>query len=298
MRNTRFIWFLLTIAFVILSYVTDFEDSGPRRPNPQKQVQPETREKFDTRNGGAGPVQRWLLQADTDRVRSTGTAFAIADGLWLTARHVVDECDSIWMIRQGERLQESDQVQKSVLHPGADVALLFHRLNPPRAPVVTRDYRPQRNAAGFHFGYPGGDPGDVLSAYMGDSTATIRGARSETFPIQVWAAREIPSHLTSLGGLSGGPALDAQGRIVGVTIAESPRRGRVATTPPQLSNEMIDLADVEAQFAAGAAAAVPVGGLTPESYQRRGDALRADLSVTQIYCHVRLPGRSSPLDRF
>ena len=36
--------------------------------------------------------------------------------------------------------------------------------------------------------------------------------------------------------LSGAPALDAQGRVVGVTIAESPRRGRIYTTAPEVVN--------------------------------------------------------------
>ena len=105
--------------------------------------------------------------------------------------------------------------------------------------------------------------------------ATIRGRGAATFPIQVWAAKEIPASLSSLGGLSGGPAFDETGRVIGVTIAESPRRGRVATTQARLSSEMIDLAGVSRQFSIDARNADPVPNLTPSTYREKGDALRA-----------------------
>lgn len=296
MRHTRFLWILLTAAFVVLTVVTDFDDTSPRRPLPPPGTQPEARQNFDLRRGAAGPVQRWLLQADTDRTRSTGTAFAIADGLWLTARHVVDQCDSVWLIKPGKKIRPDQKVRGVVLHPGADIALLQLPLRAPLMQTVTTDYYPARSANGFHLGYPGGDPGDVFSLFMGDSAATIRGRGAATFPIQVWAAKEIPARLTSLGGLSGGPAFDETGRVIGVTIAESPRRGRVATTQATLSAEMIELAGASRQFSIDARKADPVRNLTPSTYREKGDALRADLSVVQVYCHVKIPGRRSPLD--
>ncbi|RVU36655.1 serine protease [Hwanghaeella grinnelliae] len=296
MRNTRFLWILLTAAFIVLSVVTDFDSTAPRRPVPPPSGQTETRENFDVRRAATGPIQRWLLQADTDRVRSTGTAFAVADGLWLTARHVVDQCDSVWLIKPGKKIKRDQKAQGVMLHPKADIALLQLPLRVPLMQTVTTAYHPARSANGFQLGYPGGDPGDVFSLFMGDSAATIRGRGAATFPIQVWAAKEIPARLTSLGGLSGGPAFDETGRVIGVTIAESPRRGRVATTQATLSSEMIDLAGAAQQFAIDARHADPVPNLTPSTYQEKGDALRAALSVVQVYCHVKIPGRRSPLD--
>jgi serine protease Do len=37
----------------------------------------------------------------------------------------------------------------------------------------------------------------------------------------------------TLAGLSGAPALDSAGRVIGVTVAEAPRRGRIYTTAPE-----------------------------------------------------------------
>ena len=298
MKKTRLLWFLLTTAFIVLSFVTEFDGGGQRRPSPQPKSVPEPTQRFGDQRADDGPVRRWLLEADTDRVRSTGTAFAIAGGLWLTARHVVDQCDSIWIVKPGRPIKPDQKVRKAILHPKADIALLHFPLAPGHPPVVTAPHQPRRKAAGFHFGYPGGNPGDVLSFYLGDSAATIRGRGAATFPIQVWAAKEIPARLTSLGGLSGGPAFDETGRIIGVTIAESPRRGRVATTPATLSGEMIDLAGVARQVSTDNGGASRVEGLAPATYHKVGDALRASLAVAQVYCHVRLAGRSSPFDRF
>ena len=53
---------------------------------------------------------------------SSGTAFAIGSGWWLTARHVADGCDDISLITAPRRAQRVEQV---ILHPGADLALLF-----------------------------------------------------------------------------------------------------------------------------------------------------------------------------
>src|SRR5690606_36823651 len=58
-----------------------------------------------------------------------------------------------------------------------------------------------------------------------------RGQRNE--PVLTWAEVGRTNGLGgTLSGLSGAPVLDRQGRAIGVTIAESPRRGRIYTTSP------------------------------------------------------------------
>ena len=77
-------------------------------------------------------------------------------------------------------------------------------------------------------------------------------------------------------GLSGAPALDAGGRVVGVTIAESPRRGRIYTTTPAALTEALAAAKA-APFAVGEA-------ITTDNYGRVADGLRRDLRVAQVVC--------------
>src|SRR6185369_12460929 len=82
----------------------------------------------------------------------------------------------------------------------------------------------------------------------------------------------------SLGGLSGAPALDAQGRVVGVTIAESPRRGRIYTTAPEVVTATLS--------AFGPANPGPALGepVTPQNYYVVADSLRRELQVAQVIC--------------
>ncbi|MGZ6020558.1 MAG: S1 family peptidase, partial [Phenylobacterium sp.] len=81
----------------------------------------------------------------------------------------------------------------------------------------------------------------------------------------------------TLGGLSGAPALDDQGRVVGVTIAEAPRRGRIYTTAPETTARIL--------AAAGKPAAdIPAQAINAENYGRVADDLRRTLRVAQVVC--------------
>jgi hypothetical protein len=82
----------------------------------------------------------------------------------------------------------------------------------------------------------------------------------------------------SLAGLSGGPALDAEGRILGVTIAESPRRGRIYTTAPDSLNATLDAVGVEPPPSEGE---FPV---TPANYGEVANLLRRALRVAMVVC--------------
>jgi hypothetical protein len=63
--------------------------------------------------------------------------------------------------------------------------------------------------------------------------------------------------------------------VIGVTIAEAPRRGRIYTTTPETVRNIL------AGQAVSAGAAQPV---TPENYGRVADDLRRSLRVAQVIC--------------
>lgn len=287
MRGLKPLWAIMILSFLGLVMITDF-DGGIRIRDRS--------EAFGNHRDDNAPITYWLLPADEAREPSTGTAFAVAEGIWLTARHVVDRCDSIWAVLPGKGRADVMKVRKVVAHPKADIAMLSFTLPAPHAPVVTEAVHLSRRTDGFHFGFPGGDPGDVRSLYLGESRAALGSARAGSFPVHVWAAAEIPRGLASLGGLSGGPAVDSSGRVLGVTIAEDRRRGRVATTDPRVSADIAELAGVTQRLKSAAGSAQPVLGLDAQSYHDRGNELRARLSVVQIYCHIRIPGRKSRFD--
>jgi hypothetical protein len=131
----------------------------------------------------------------------------------------------------------------------------------------------------FHMGFPAGEPGEATSRLLGRETLRVvgRGARAE--PVLAWAETGRSEGLDgSLAGLSGAPALDEGGRILGVTIAESPRRGRIYTTSPDTLNALLDRAGVEPPPGEGE---VPV---TTDNYGRVADLLRRELRVAMVVC--------------
>jgi hypothetical protein len=107
----------------------------------------------------------------------------------------------------------------------------------------------------------------------------IRGHGERTESVLVWAETGRTDELRgSLAGLSGAPALDDAGRVIGVTVAESPRRGRIYTTSPETLIRALKSANERPQ--AGA-----VGeSVTTTNYGIVSDSLRRDLRVARVVC--------------
>lgn len=207
---------------------------------------------------------------------SEGTAFSVASsGVWITARHVVDGCrQAALVVGEGRGV-----AARAHIDPRGEAALLRTQGGAPALPL---DLAPplREGELAYHPGFPQGQPGEAASRLIGRETLVVRGRGARTEPVLVWAEVGRSEGLKgTLGGLSGAPAIDAQGRVVGVTIAEAPRRGRIYTTAPETLRRLID--------EAGAALPVPAGGgapLTPQNYNRIADALRRELRVAQVVC--------------
>ena len=205
---------------------------------------------------------------------ASGTAFSIArDGRWVTARHVVEGCRRPALVVGGGRAVAADVR----LAPRADIAVLITRGGPAALPVeaIATLRRGQR---AFHPGFPQGKPGEVASRLLGRETLKVvgRGARDE--PVLAWAEVGRTAGLEgTLSGLSGAPVLDRQGRAVGVTLAESPRRGRIYTTAPDTFGPAIR----GQQHADEALLGEPI---TVDNYGRVADTMRRELRVAQVVC--------------
>ena len=163
------------------------------------------------------------------------------------------------------------------LAPDADVALLITEGGALALPVeLGAPLREGQRA--FHPGFPQGRPGEVTSRLLGRETLRVfgRGARDE--PVLAWAEVGRTDGLDgTLAGLSGAPAVDRQGRVIGVTVAEAPRRGRIYTTAPESLQPALSGAVPAGEYAVGQ----PV---TIDNYGRVADSLRRDLRVAQVVC--------------
>ncbi|MEQ9316124.1 MAG: serine protease [Henriciella sp.] len=206
-----------------------------------------------------------------------GTAFSInTDGQWLTARHVVEGCEDISLLVAPNRYLPVERVNVS---ESTDLALLT--AHPSLSPVALDTTSSLRvGSYGYHVGYPQGRPGEAASRLISRSRLVTSGLRKGEEPVLAWAETGRTSDLEgSLGGLSGGPVYDADGRVRGVIIAESPRRGRIYSASPEAIERFLTEMDIE-----------PIGDrpvpISPDTYGGSADRARQSLQVVKVACRV------------
>jgi len=226
--------------------------------------------------GPASPFDPSVVVEVADKAEpASGTAFSISDaGVWVTARHVVDGCtQTAIVVAHGQGVEAKVRID-----PRGEAAILTTDGGAPPLPLNLAQGLRQGERA-FHPGYPQGEPGAVTTRLLGRENLVVRGRGARTEPVLVWAETGRTEGLRgTLGGLSGAPALDEHGRVIGVTIAEAPRRGRIYTTVPETVARILS---VTREPAAATALGEP---LTPENYGRVADDLRRNLRVAQVIC--------------
>jgi len=203
---------------------------------------------------------------------SIGTAFAINDtGQWMTARHVVDSCDDIGLkIGNRQTLRVSATISQE-----ADLAVLSSAWTRPPLPNDLNSNR-QIGEAGYFFGFPQGKPGEAIGKLLGRNRMIVRGRYTSDEAVLAWSEIGRTNGIFgSLGGLSGGPALDKDGEIIGVVTAESPRRGRIYTVAPLHLRRHIQPQSIQAD------------PLKLSAYASIADKLRRDRRIVQVICMVR-----------
>jgi S1-C subfamily serine protease len=266
------------LAFVVfLAYYAE-QDAGPApEPAPQPAADAEM---------GGPPLpapsdfdeEVWVELPDVIGPQ-TGTAFTVDEGVWLTARHVVDGCVRVGLLVQGDAGVLASEIRPS---EAADVAVVRAPLE--RAPLAV-DFDEQDRRLGdsaFMIGFPQGVPGEVAGLLLGRETMQVRGRYATREPVLAWAESSRTQGLSgSLGGISGGPAFDADGAVIGVTVAEAPRRGRIYTAAPSSLSAALSMAE-----AAPDPAAASAGMLSELTYGVDGRRLRRDLRVAKVQCLV------------
>ena len=266
-------WLLYLIVITAVVFVLFRVDRRADAPEP---YQPETPD-----SGGAflppPSVYDPEVLVEVGPVASgMGSAFAISEeGWWLTARHVVDGCQHVGLIVSRGAAVRVTNVKRALF---ADLALLRTERAPEALAIDTSERNFQIGQRAFHVGFPQGRPGEAYSRLIGRETLVARGRYDLEEPVLAWAEQGRTSGLRgSLAGISGGPALATNGQVIGVTIAESARRGRIYTAAPSSIMRLLRLEHIEAQGA-------PAPRLTADNYGQESDDLRRQLAVAQVVC--------------
>ncbi|MEJ0064039.1 MAG: serine protease [Caulobacteraceae bacterium] len=215
-----------------------------------------------------------VVKVRSRRGDTAGTAFSVNDsGVWLTARHVVEHC-----ARAAIMVNDTEGVEAKVrLAPRGEAAVLITADGSPALPIATAPLR--RGQLGYEAGYPRGRPGEVASRLLGRGMLYLRGRGQRNVPVLIWAEVGRTEGLRgALRGMSGAPALDSAARVVGVAVAESPRRGRLYTTTPEAISAA--LVSAKARRLPGAAG-LPI---TPDNYGLAADDLRRSLRIAPVVC--------------
>ncbi len=255
----------------------------PTRPPAQPRPPIVTPQSPDRPPGpGSEPIVT-VTERGPRNANSVGTAFAIdKGGDWVTASHVVEECKTVFVNIKGEWIPATVLSRHSV----ADVAVVRTRVDAP--PMAVAEPVPLRaEQDGFQMGYPQFKPGATHVKLIG-RVRVQRARRGSAMEVAYsWAeVSRAPDFEGTLGGISGGPIVDARGVVVGVNILESSRRGRVTTSSPESIREAMGEARVKAEGGQGKVVA-------PANYGDRADEERASGAVARVFCAV-LPDAVPP----
>lgn len=211
----------------------------------------------------------------------TGTAFALVrDETWVTARHVVDGCKSI-------ALKTSDgwlRITEVFNHTAADASLLITEGAGSGGLTISRD-RPRsstNSVTAFAFGYPQGKHGALeatrLTALAVKVDSDFR-SRSSAWG-HFWAVKRWPliSDRRTIGGISGGPVIGADGDVDGIIVGSNPRRARVITIDPQY---IFRLAEAAHESRRGSEV---IEFLNSATFDEVGHRLEDDHFIAQVFC--------------
>ena len=179
----------------------------------------------------------------------TGTAFKVGDDLWITARHVVNDCKAAYVQPNSESNEdEYVLIDTTFFHPRSDMAAFRFSNNakPIKIPKLTDpENKSFLRSKAFAIGYPDGFEGNLSVNYLGKAALRIKDYEIIE-PVFVWNVKhKRPKTLTSVGGISGGPLFNDNGKIIGSLVAEQVRRGTISTADLHSMNWLIKAMDLK-----------------------------------------------------
>lgn len=225
-------------------------------------------------------LNRYRLNTKSSRNQSSsGTAFYLGNNLWMTARHVINECKEVYLKNDNK----NSFIEKILIHPNSDLALFSNNNLIPEKFEIGKEI----SKFAFSSGYPAGKPGDVSLEFAGFMAMEARSYNILEKHSIYAVLEKNPRNLLSFGGISGGPAFDSSGNINGVVVAEFTRRGLLGVVGIDQINWLLSASNKHSDF-------LNINSNTEfnlinleinrKNYLKKGAELRRNKSISKVIC--------------
>ncbi len=214
------------------------------------------------------------LPVDDQKIM-TGTAFSVAKaGEWIVATDTVRNCTHPFLNIGGNlavplKLRAIKDIDNYMI-------AVTEGAGRPLSLIDPKDVTPGMRA--FMPGFPNGQVGEATGRLIGRTVIerTKRGGHNET--VLAWASAGRTEGLKGdLNQLIGGPAIDDNARVIGITLREKPRRGRIYTSVPETLIAIANPPERKPDFESDAT-------VTKRNYGIVSDSLRREYRVAQVGC--------------
>ena len=225
-------------------------------------------------------LNKYSLNTKSKRNQSgSGTAFYVGENIWITARHVINDCTEVYL-KNGSNKK---LIEKILIHPNSDLALFKYN----SFDIKNFNISQKISETAFSSGYPAGKPGDAALQLLG-----FMAMEARSYDIlekhSIYAVLDKnPRNLLSFGGLSGGPAFDDYGLINGVVVAEFKRRGLIGAVGLNQIDWLINASNKENEFFDNISKtknnSIKLDKID-KNYNKIGNELRESNSISKVVC--------------